>query len=109
MSQDLANFLPSAPVVFVPAIATVATVFVLIKQVHIAVQITEELAQLQTVALRSDESVCVSIMIKPSVLIRLVEVTLSSLPVAASTLRETRSHGLELIVVDAKSASRSQL
>ena len=75
--------------VSVPAIATVAAVVVVIKEEHIVVQIIEERAQLQTVALRRDESICVSSVIKPIVLISLIVTIPSFLGVAAMTLKKT--------------------
>ena len=56
--------------VFVPAIVAETAVVVVIKEVHIVVQIKAGCAQLRTTALRSPESTCVSNVIKQILLIR---------------------------------------
>ena len=62
--RDLTDVVLAASVVFVLAIAAVADVIVVIKEVHIVVQIVVERAQLTTIALRSAESACISTVIK---------------------------------------------
>ena len=69
--RDLTDVLVASSVVFVPAIAAVAAVVVVIKQEHTMMQITEEHVQLRTVALRSAESACVSGVIRSIVSISL--------------------------------------
>ena len=92
VSRDLTDVLLAASVVFVPAIAAVAAVVVVIKQVHIMVQIVEERAQLRKTALRSAESACASGVIKPIVPISLIMIVPSFLGVAALIRKKTKSN-----------------
>ena len=103
-SRDLTDVLLVASVVFVSVIAAVAAVVVVIKQVHIVVQITEERAQLRTIALRSAESACVSRVINPTVVIGLIVIAALFLRVAALTQKETKLNRSRLIVWDDVSA-----
>ena len=89
-SRDLTDILFAALVVFVPAIAFVAAVVVVINQVHTVLQITEERAQLRAIALRSAESARVSSMIKPIVPISLIGIMSSFLGVVKLTQKETK-------------------
>ena len=65
-SRDLKYLISGALIVSEPAIAAGADVVVVIKQVHIVVQITEERVLLRITALRSTESACVSSFINQS-------------------------------------------
>ena len=96
----LADALLSTFVVFVPAILAVAAVVVVIKQVHTVVQITEERAQLQKIALGSYESAFVNSATKSIVTIGLAVIVLSFLGVTVLNQRETKSSRLRLIAGD---------
>ena len=87
--------------VFVPGIAPVTALVIVIRKVHTVVQITEERVQLWRAALRSAEYACISSMITPIVPMSLIVTTSSFLGVAALTQKETKSYRSELIVVDA--------
>ena len=78
---------------FVPAIAAVSAVIVVIKEVHAVVLIREGRAWLRIAALRSTESAFISSVIKPNIPISLVVITQSSLGVATKIPKrdETRS------------------
>ena len=75
-SRDLTDILVAESVAFVPAIAAVAAVVVVIKEVHIAIQTVENYAQLWTTALRSAELACVRSVIKQIVPISLTVIAL---------------------------------
>ena len=78
--------------VFVPAIAARVAVIVVIKEVHIMVQIVEERAKLRTAVLRSAESACISSVIRHIVLISLIVIAPTFLGVAALIRKKTKSN-----------------
>ena len=108
-SRDLTDVLHAALMVFVPAIAAVADVVVVINQVHTVVQITEERVQLRKTALHSAESACVISVIKPIVPISLIVIAPSFLRVTTLTQKGTKLNRSRLIVGDAISAKSSRL
>ena len=93
----------------VPEIAAVAAVIIVIKQVHIMVQIVEEHAQLRTTAQRSAKYDCFSSVIKQIVPISSIVIVLSFLEMAALTQKEKKLNRSELIAMDVKSARSTRL
>ena len=108
-SIDLADFLVTATVVFVPTMAAIGSVNFMIKEVHALLPIKEVRTRVWTTALRSGVSASVSSVKKLSVPMSLQNIVQSFLGAVALIQRATRFHRSRLIVVDAKLARWSPL